>query len=94
MEWLPQLAVYGSYDSLYLSHSEHTSEERVSCVVASGLVAEHCHSMVNTHREMLDNGIFGSSHLFRFEDSCLFDDVGASTEMACFGEIAVVENVA
>ena len=84
-----QLAVYGGDDALHLSKCEHTSEERVACIVALRLVAQHCHSVVNAHWKW-----FLAALLFLFKDAGELDDVCTPAQMACLCEVAVGEDVA
>ena len=84
-----QLLVNGGEDALHLSKGEHTAEERVTGVVAFGLIAQHRHAVVHTHSQSACALL-----LLLLEDVSQFHKVGAAAQVACLGEVAVREYVA
>ena len=80
-----QLTVYCGKNTLHLSHGEHTSQETVTGIITTVLVAEHTHTMVYAHRQV---GI----HLL--EDACQLYEVSTSTQMTCLSEVAILEDMA
>lgn len=91
---LPKLTVHSSDDALHLSHSEHTSQERIAGIIPTDFVAKHSHSMVNAHRQLCRNGVVGTFCLLLLEDTGKLNDVSASAKMAGLREVAVGEDMA
>ena len=55
---------------MHLSEGKHTSEERVAGIISFRLIAQHRHTMIDTHRQV---GI-----LF-LEDASQFNNIRATT---------------
>ena len=84
-----QFLVNGGEDALHLSKGEHAAEERVTGVVAFGLIAQHRHAVVHTHRQTACALL-----LLLLENVSQLYEVSAAAQMACLGEVAVREDVA
>ena len=86
-----EFAVNSSQNALHLSEGEHTSQQRVAGIVAvtrlihdaAGLVGEG-HTVVNAH---------GQAGILFFKDTAQFDDIGTSSQVAGFREVAVGEDM-
>ena len=92
-----ELLVDSGNDALYLSQSEHSSEEGVSGIVSLALIAEHCHTVIHTHRQQCCFCIALGRQaclLFLLEYLSQLNDVCSSSQVACLGEVAVREDVA
>ena len=84
-----QFLVNGGEDALHLSKGEHTTEERVTGIVAFGLIAQHRHTVVHAHRQSACTLL-----LLLLEDVSQLHKVGAAAQVTCLGEVAVREYVA
>ena len=91
---LSEFSVDRGDNALNLSHGEHASEERVTGILSTSLIAQHGHTMVDTHRQLSDYRVVGTLSLFLLEDTCQLNDVGTSAQMACLCEVAVREYIA
>lgn len=93
-----QFLVNGSYYTLHLTQREHTSEEGIACIVASLLVAQHCHAVVHAHRQQCRRAVctllFQACLLFLLKDMRQFHQVGTASQMACLRKVAIREDVA
>ncbi len=86
-----EFAVNCSQNALHLSEGEHTSQQRIAGIVAmarfihdaAGLVGEG-HTVVNAH------GQFG---IFFLENAAKLDEVGTSSKVTGFREVAVGEDM-
>ena len=89
-----KLSVHRGNHPLYLSHGEHSSEERVAGIISPGFIAKHGHAVVYSHWQSSDVGIVAPPLLFSFKDAGQLYDVGSSAEMTGLREVAVWEDMA
>ena len=87
-----EFAVDGGEDALHLSEGEHTAQKRVACIMAVARLVEDAarlvgegHAVVDAHRQ---------AGILLLEDAGQFDEVGAASQMAGLGEVAVGEDMA
>ena len=80
-----QLAVHGGQYALNLTQGEHAPQETVARIVILLLVAQHCHAMVDAHRQL---GVLS------FKNPCQLNKICPATQVTGLGKVPIGEYVA
>lgn len=75
-----QFTIDGSEDALYLSHGKGTAQEAIASIVATILVAQHTHTMIDTHWQVRVGLLEDASQLYQ---------VGTTTQVTSLREVTI-----
>ena len=87
-----ELAVDGGEDALHLSESEHAAEEGIAGVVAMARLVHDASRLIGEGHAVVDT--HGKVGVLLLEDAAQLNQVGTSTQMTSFCEVAIGEDVA